>query len=179
MERRPLECIGGGNKLHTYRTFKTVFALEHYLTAVQNRSHLTALARLRTSCHGLEIETGRYHKPFIPPEQCFCKVCKSGEVGDEYNFIFECQPLEHFRGNLMEIVFQQHPGFADIPKTEKMVCIFESNMPCIFIVLSNTDSTYCPIRDMHLVICSTSMYDLYLVVCFCVTDGPPWVSECH
>ena len=52
--------VSGGNKLRTYRTFKTVFAWEHYLSAVTNRSHLIALARFRTSCHGLQIEVGRY-----------------------------------------------------------------------------------------------------------------------
>ncbi len=58
----------GNNKLRTYRTFKTVFAWEHYLSAVTNRSHLIARARFRTSCHGLQIEVGRYHKPPISPE---------------------------------------------------------------------------------------------------------------
>ena len=60
--------VSGGNKLRTYRTFKKDFAWEYYLTRVTKRSHLVALAKLRTSCHSLAIETGRYHKPSIPPE---------------------------------------------------------------------------------------------------------------
>ena len=81
--------ISGGNKLRTYCTFKTVFTWEHYLSAVTNRSHLIALARFRTSCHGLQIEVGRYHKLPIPPELRYCTVCKSGEVEDECHFIHD------------------------------------------------------------------------------------------
>jgi len=62
--------VSGGNKLRTCRTFKRVFAWEHYLSvvtwehylsAVTNRSHSVALATFRTSCHGLQIEVERYH----------------------------------------------------------------------------------------------------------------------
>ena len=42
--------VSGGNKLRTYRIFKEVFGWEHYLSAVLNQKHLTALARFRTSC---------------------------------------------------------------------------------------------------------------------------------
>ena len=38
----------GGNKLRTYRLFKTVFAWEYYLSRITKRSHMIALARFRT-----------------------------------------------------------------------------------------------------------------------------------
>ena len=119
--------VGGGNKLRTYRTFKTVFAWEHYLSAVTNRSHLIALARFRTSCHGLQIEVGRYHKPPIPPELRYCTVCKSGEVEDECHFIHDCKPLEQFRQDLFGTALQHQPGFSAMSATEKMVYLFESD----------------------------------------------------
>ena len=119
--------ISGGNKLRTYRSFKVVFAWEHYLSAVTNRSHLTALARFRTSCHSLEIETGRYHKPPIPCEQRVCRICKSGEVEDEHHFVLDCQPLDHLRHNLLKTVLKYHPNFSASSKAEKLVYLFETN----------------------------------------------------
>ena len=50
-----------------------------YLSSVLNQKYLTALARFRTSCHRLAIETGRYHKPPIPSEQRFCCICNTGD----------------------------------------------------------------------------------------------------
>ena len=65
------------NKLRTNRLFKHVFGLEPYLTTIKNVNHCIALTRLRTSCHCLQIEVGRYHKPApIPPNYRLCIVCQ-------------------------------------------------------------------------------------------------------
>ena len=48
-----------------------------------------AISRLRLSSHHLEIETGRYTRPFTPANQRFCAACP-GKVGDEYHFLTEC-----------------------------------------------------------------------------------------
>ena len=48
-----------GNKLRTYRLFKTTFELEPYLYLTKIIKHRVALTRLRISCHTLEIERGR------------------------------------------------------------------------------------------------------------------------
>ena len=92
-----------------------------------NRSHLIALARFPTSCHGLQIEVGRYRKPPIPPELRYCTVCKSREVEDECHFIHDCKPLEQFRQDLFGTALQHQPGFSAMSATEKMVYLFESD----------------------------------------------------
>ena len=112
--------------LRTYRTFKTVFAWEHYLSAVTNRSHLIALARFQTSCHGLQIEVGRYHKPPIPPELHYCTVCKSGEVENECHFIHDCKPLEQFWQDLHSITTS-----AWFQCNYSMTCLHQFLDPCI------------------------------------------------
>ena len=57
----------GGNKLRTYQLLKSKFEQEPYLSIVANVKHRVVLTRLRLSCHRLEIEVGRYHKPIPIP----------------------------------------------------------------------------------------------------------------
>ena len=124
--------VSGGNKLRTYRTFKKDFAWEYYLTRVTKRSHLVALAKFRTSCHSLAIETGRYHKPSIPPEQRLCTSCNNVSVDDEYHFITECQELQHFRKCLYETAGKYNTQFHNLPNRDKMCYLLEtSNTPTI------------------------------------------------
>ena len=49
-----------GNKLQTYRLFKSQFHLEDYLSQVKVAKYRTALTKFRVSCHRLQIELGRY-----------------------------------------------------------------------------------------------------------------------
>ena len=79
----------GGNKLRTYRLFKTNFELEAYLCNIQNTAHRTALTRLRVGSHRLAIELGRYHKPKpLPIKERLCDLCNV--VEDEYHFLCIC-----------------------------------------------------------------------------------------
>ena len=73
-----------------------------YLSSVLNQKHLTALARFRTSCHRLAIETGRYHKPPIPSEQRFCCICNTGEIDKEFHLLVKSQSLQQFRESLYD-----------------------------------------------------------------------------
>jgi len=47
-------------KLDTYRTFKSTFEPEKYITCLDNRCHVYSLARFRCSAHKLAIEEERY-----------------------------------------------------------------------------------------------------------------------
>ena len=83
----------GGNKLRLYREFKSIFAWENYLSWVTIKAHRIALSRLRTSCHQLEIEVGRHHKPPIPENKIICKYCSTSSIDNETHFLIECQQL--------------------------------------------------------------------------------------
>ena len=91
-------CWSGG----TYRLFKTVFAWEFYLSRITERSHLIAVARFRTSCHSLAIETRRYTILPTPPELCLCTYCTklNGKVDNELHFITEYCHLDTYRKSL-------------------------------------------------------------------------------
>ena len=68
------------NKLRTFRKFKRTHDYENYLANVRNINHRVAITKLRLSnhMHTLAIETRRYVKPYQPPDQRICPLCKTG-----------------------------------------------------------------------------------------------------
>ena len=96
-----------GNKLRTYRLFKPQFQLEGYLSQVKIEKYRTALTKLRVSCHRLQIELGRYHKPFsIPPKQSLCKLCNC--IEDEVRFLCVCPVYNDLRDELYTFMDKFH-----------------------------------------------------------------------
>ena len=53
------------NKLRVYKTFKSSFTAEPYLTFVRNRNQRSYLTRLRISAHCLATETLRRTRPSL------------------------------------------------------------------------------------------------------------------
>ncbi len=52
------------------------------------------MARFCLSCHKLEIETGRYHKPYPKrAHERICRQCPSGRVEDQAHFLFSCEKI--------------------------------------------------------------------------------------
>ena len=77
-------------KMRTYQLFKINYNLEPYLLLP---SHLhTAIGRFRISCHSLAIETGRYTRPPLPPEERVCQTC--GVMEDEKHFLLNCSSTQ-------------------------------------------------------------------------------------
>ena len=76
------------SKLKTYRTFKTTFERENYITLNLNKIERSQLAQLRFGILPLRIETGRYvgESPDITP----CRRCNQQTVESEMHFLFEC-----------------------------------------------------------------------------------------
>ena len=94
--------------LRTYILFKNKFCREKYIECLSIRKYQRALSRLRVSSHRLGIETGRHHKPRLPPEDRLCKYCKSGKVDDELHFLIYCdfhlKSRKSFFSQLCEII---------------------------------------------------------------------------
>ena len=81
IKKTNLELLGNLNLLtHDY---------ENYLTNVRNINHRVAITKLRLSNHKLATETGRYVKPYQPPDQRTCPLCKTG-LEDEEHFLMNC-----------------------------------------------------------------------------------------
>ena len=79
--------------------YKTV-TCELYLDVIKDKYLCHALTKLRVSSHRLRIETGRYGSNRIERHERLCEVCTSGQVEDEYHFLFE----EHCLINLFFIL---------------------------------------------------------------------------
>ena len=75
-------------KLKTYITFKSNFGREKYLSVLKGFEQRRCFTQLSISCHQLKIETGRYQGTLRQDRKC--ERCSSGEVEDEYHFLFHC-----------------------------------------------------------------------------------------
>ena len=116
----------GGNKLRLYREFKSTSAWENYLSWVIIRAHKIALSRLRTSCHQLEIEVGRHHKPPIPENERICEYCSTSSVDNETHVLLECPATDSLRQTLLNTVQSLHPHFQNLSSIERMKLILAS-----------------------------------------------------
>ena len=70
-----------------YGLFKTEFSFEHYLTKLQDNSRLW-ITKLRLSNLHIPIETGRWKN--IPRENRKCPLCCTGDIGNEFHYLFIC-----------------------------------------------------------------------------------------
>ena len=84
------------NKLRVYRTFKTEYTYESYLDTITNVKHRMTFTQLRISNHILEIEKGRYRRPYQKPEERICPLCKI-EPEDELHFLLRCTAYDEKR----------------------------------------------------------------------------------
>ena len=66
--------LENGNKLRTYRVYRTDLITEHYVKLNMERSRRCILAKFRSGSLPLQIETGRYTKPKVPLNNRICKL---------------------------------------------------------------------------------------------------------
>ena len=76
---------------------------------------------LRISCHQLQIKTGRYQGTLLQDRKC--DHCSSGEVEDEYHFLFHCNKLENDRNLLVLLkeIAKSCPNFKRLNSKDKLV----------------------------------------------------------
>ena len=76
------------NKLRFYKTLKSSFTQEPYITDILNKSQRAWLTRYRVSAvPNLGIECGRYTRPVTPVASRLCKYCSSDRIDDEQHEI--------------------------------------------------------------------------------------------
>ena len=85
------------NKLDTLKIVKSKFVMEPYITMLPFAARRD-FARLRTSCHALEIEVGRYRD--VPRHERICKLCTMGCVEDEAHFLVSCPYFKDARKDI-------------------------------------------------------------------------------
>ena len=105
-----------GNKLRSYRKFKSEFGIEDYLFKCTNVNSRKRLSRFRLSSHNLRIETDRYVTPRIPPELRTCKYCDLDKTEDEIHFVIECKKYDELRQTFFRNINTKYAYFADMQK---------------------------------------------------------------
>ena len=98
--------------------FKEKLEIEKYFKKLDDRN-ITTLCRFRTTNHKLPIETGRWQN--IARENRKCLLCKSGDIGDEFHYIFVCSKFDD-NNNLLS-----RKKFRNRPNSSKFSSLMNSN----------------------------------------------------
>ena len=70
------------------------------MTVLKHRLNFT---QLRISNHNLEIEKGRFRKPYIKPQNRICPVHKR-EIEDKIHFLLRWPSYENIRQNFFQTI---------------------------------------------------------------------------
>ena len=143
-----------GNKLRTYRKFKTCFQQEPYLNILTDKDLRKHYARLRTSSHTLHIETGRFIK--TPPELRLCQLCESGEIEDETHFLTTCSLYKSERDKLFTYIENTCQNFTHLNPVNKLIWLFSAEQPDIVRSVAKFIRTCFNIRKLALNSTSTN-----------------------
>ena len=105
------EQLENSTRATTYKLISD-FHFKTNLDFITVRKFRYALTRLRVSSHRLQIEAGRWHKPYkIPLENRKCQLCNILE--DEFHFILECSLYNDLRALYINRYYWVRPN---IPK---------------------------------------------------------------
>ena len=116
--------------LTLYKTVKDTFEYELYLDVIKDKYLCHALTKLRVSSHKLRIETGRYGRNRIERHERLCELCTSGQVEDEYHFLFECSCYRQLRLQYIPVFFTTRPNMY------KLTLLFRSKNETVLLNLS-------------------------------------------
>jgi hypothetical protein len=114
-----------GNKLRTYRLFKTELLSEEYLNINMPRQQRAAFVKLRCGVLPLEIETGRYNR--VPLENRKCKLCNLDVVESEKHFLTECPLYDDIRFTMFQKALQVDDTFNSKDKSGQMCFLLGCN----------------------------------------------------
>lgn len=117
-----------GNKMRTYRKFKTSFGKEEYLKCLPFNL-VFSMSKLRLSAHKLHIETGRYvsKQDRLKPQERLCAQCNLKECEDEIHFIMKCPLYSEERASLLNKIYF-HYEFVKEYNIEETFCWLMSNI---------------------------------------------------
>ena len=110
----------GGNKLRTYKLFKTEFKVEEYCKILLPLKHRSAFAKFRCGVASIKIETGRYES--LAVEERICPFCRN--IEDEMHVILDCSVYNDLRVTLLDKASDVCPVFNDLNSLEKFKILF-------------------------------------------------------
>ena len=112
-----------GNKLRTYRLYKSNLMTDEYVKINLERSHRRILAKFRSGSLPLQIETGRYKKPKVPLNNRICNLCTDNVIEDEIHFLLCCDFYSDIRRPLLAKAQLCNSDFQNMSMQDKFVFI--------------------------------------------------------
>ena len=112
------------NKLRFYKTLKSSFTQEPYISNILNKSQRAWLTRYRVSAvPTLGIESGRYTRPVTPVTSRICKYCSSNKIDDEKHAILECSTFSIKRNCFIGKFTSLMPNFGQMSPEHQLLTI--------------------------------------------------------
>jgi len=117
----------GGNKLRTYRTFKSCIKKENYLN-LTDPALRRSFAKLRLSAHRLKIETERFSgkNGYIKPEERICRMCDLNKSEDEHHFLIDCSAYVNLRGHMFTKISKNNLHFNSYTGDDKFIWLMSN-----------------------------------------------------
>ena len=114
-----LDQIQTTSACSTYSIFKQDLKFEPYLLQLDPNLAIS-LCKFRCISNQLPVVTGRYNN--TPRVKRKCNLCTSGDVGDEFHYIFKCS---HFNTDRIRLINHKYLHGANISKI-KLKHLFNS-----------------------------------------------------
>ena len=111
--------INNNEFYYNYRMYKENFEFEKYLSILPVNL-ANAVLKFRTLNHKLPIQKGRTLG--IPRQDRICHKCSSGDLGDEFHYIFVCPFFTNYRKQLLRCYYYARPNsvkFRELFSTTK------------------------------------------------------------
>ena len=115
--------------LRSYSLYKHGLYFEPYLDLISDSRYRTALTRLRTSSHVLEIERGRYTVPKTAVCDRLCKICH--QIEDEAHFLIDCKLYDIHRQELYVKISARWTDFTLLNDHGKFIFLMSCTDPYI------------------------------------------------
>ena len=115
--------------LRSYSLYKHGLYFEPYLDSISDSRYRTALTRLRTSSHVLEIERGRYTVSKTAVGDRLCKICH--QIEDEAHFLIDCKLYDIHRQELYVKVSARWTDFSLLSGRDKFIFLMSCTDPYI------------------------------------------------
>ena len=106
------------SKFINYRIYKDIFGFEDYLILLPDNLRVV-LTKFRCRNNKMPVEIGV--RDNVPREQRICKLCDTGDIGDEFHYLFICK---HFISHIKKYI---QPFYLKHISTIKMHAIMNVN----------------------------------------------------
>ncbi|MEW8548698.1 MAG: reverse transcriptase family protein, partial [Candidatus Thiodiazotropha sp.] len=95
------------SKCLNYRMYKSEHKTENYFSQLSSSLSIF-FCRFRCMNHRLPIEYGRFTR--IERARRICKLCASGEIGDEFHYLFNCSFFAADRVKFIPVIYRKKPN---------------------------------------------------------------------